>query len=580
VPVLLTLVLAAGLVLELGGLAAVRAAARDPLRGQGVVTSVADGDTVRVRLDGSNSDPLVRLNGIQAFETGECGADLATSRLRQLVQGHRVELRSRSASSTSDGRPLRSLHRGGTDVSEQLLSDGMGLWFPIGTELTDTVRYHRAADEARAAGRGIWRDDLCGRGPGHGVPIEMWVKSDADSNDPQNVNGEYVVVVNRDPTRSLDLSDWSLRDSSQMREIGGPYRFPPGTVVSAGGRVRVHVGRGTDTAATFHMGSPSPIFDNADWATGSGDGAYLSDPRGNVRAAFTYPWTIDCSSPLAGALRIDHVEYDPPGVDTADTEFVRLRNVSTRRVHLDGHQLRKLPYAHEFLPDTHLDPGETLTVVVGRGTSTRLRQFWGSPGNGPILANAGDVVEILTWDERVVDCRSWGVRSCFRDVDATAAHGDAIREVAAAGVAGGYADRTYRPKASVTRAQMATFITRARGLTPTSRAPFPDVPGGDVHAGAIGAVAAAGIADGYPDGTYRPGRQVTRGQMATFLAAAAGLPPVRHVPFTDVPADHAHAGAIGAVAAAGIALGSGGRFEPNGPVTRAQMASFLDRLPG
>jgi hypothetical protein len=69
---------------------------------------------------------------------------------------------------------------------------------------------------------------------------------------------------------------------------------------------------------------------------------------------------------------------------------------------------------------------------------------------------------------------------------------------------------------------MATFLRATYGYEPRVPAGFSDV-GGSPHEGAIGAVAREGVASGYPDGTYRPGAYVTRAQMASFLARAAGL---------------------------------------------------------
>ena len=109
----------------------------------------------------------------------------------------------------------------------------------------------------------------------------------------------------------------------------------------------------------------------------------------------------------------------------------------------------------------------------------------------------------------------------FSDVAGTT-HEAAITAVAAAGIAGGFPDGTFRPGAAVTRGQMASFLMRAlelEGATP----PFEDAVG-TTHAIAIGAVAEAGIAGGFPDGTFRPGAAVTRGQMASFLARGLGLP--------------------------------------------------------
>jgi endonuclease YncB( thermonuclease family) len=405
-------VVAVSLVLLVGVFvpSAAEAAPADPERGRGHVTKVLDGDTLLVRLDGASSDTRIRLIGINAPELGDCGADLATARLRQLVDGRRVTLHAANASSHASGRPLRTVRLprsdgSSLDVNEQLLRDGMGVYFPLQREITDAARYQIAAEEARAAGRGIWRSDLCGQGRHHRHPIDIWVKSDADGNDGDNVNGEYVALVNRHTADAVDLTGWALRDSSLF-----VYRFPAGSRIAPGERLTVRVGTGTDSATTRYMGRTSPLFDNADLVSGMGDGAYLLDERGNVRGSFTYPCSTSCEAPLAGMLRIDAVEYDPPGVDTADNEWVRVRNVAKERIWLDGIQLRVRVHAHEFVTGTYLEPGERLTVRVGRGMDRRTTQYWGK--DAPILRNAGDAAELLTFDERRIDCMSWAGGVC------------------------------------------------------------------------------------------------------------------------------------------------------------------------
>jgi uncharacterized protein YkwD len=161
------------------------------------------------------------------------------------------------------------------------------------------------------------------------------------------------------------------------------------------------------------------------------------------------------------------------------------------------------------------------------------------------------------------------------------AHERAIAAILARGIAGGYADGTYRPGEPVTRGQMATFLARALDLTrPTDpQGTDPTDIAGTAHELAIRAVVGADIAGGFSDGTFRPGGPVSRGQMATFLARALELDldvePI-HLP-SDV-AGTTHDRAIRAVIANGIAGGhADGTYRPANPVTRGQMATFLIR---
>ena len=156
-----------------------------------------------------------------------------------------------------------------------------------------------------------------------------------------------------------------------------------------------------------------------------------------------------------------------------------------------------------------------------------------------------------------------------------------IEAVYAAGIAGGYGDGTYGPGDYFTRGQMAAFLNRALGLAPGDGQSFTDVPTDHTFYLDIEAIYAAGIAGGYGDGNYGPGDNVTRGQMAAFLNRALGLAPGEGPSFDDVSLDHTFYLDIEAIYAAGIAGGYGdGNYGPGDNVTRGQMAAFLARALG
>lgn len=172
--------------------------------------------------------------------------------------------------------------------------------------------------------------------------------------------------------------------------------------------------------------------------------------------------------------------------------------------------------------------------------------------------------------------------------DNDSVHEGAIEAIAAVGITVGCnppANDRYCPGRTVTRAEMASFLTRALNLGEASVEPFADT-SGSVHEASINAIAAAGITTGCnpPDNSnYCPGRQITRGEMASMVARAFDLALTATGPFNDLSGS-IHTNNINAIAAAGIALGcnppENDRFCPTDRVTRGQMASFLTRAIG
>ncbi len=93
----------------------------------------------------------------------------------------------------------------------------------------------------------------------------------------------------------------------------------------------------------------------------------------------------------------------------------------------------------------------------------------------------------------------------------------------------------YCPDDPVTRAQMASFLTRMLSLSDTPLDAFID-DDDSVHHGDINRLAAAGITRGCNPPTndrYCPDDSVTRAQMASFLVRALNLPPASQDRFVD-----------------------------------------------
>jgi hypothetical protein len=156
-----------------------------------------------------------------------------------------------------------------------------------------------------------------------------------------------------------------------------------------------------------------------------------------------------------------------------------------------------------------------------------------------------------------------------------------IERLAAAGITRGCGAGRFCPGDHVTRGQMAAFLVRSLGLEDSDGDRFRD-DNQSIFREDIDTVAEAGITAGCnpPDNDrFCPDRPVTRAQMASFLTRAKHLSG-GSAGFEDISGS-IHADDIEALAAGGITKGcnppDNDRFCPDRPVTRGEMAAFLVR---
>jgi hypothetical protein len=116
----------------------------------------------------------------------------------------------------------------------------------------------------------------------------------------------------------------------------------------------------------------------------------------------------------------------------------------------------------------------------------------------------------------------------FSDVPRTNPFFDQIQWLSEAGVANGFPDGTFDPLGPVKRQQMANFLFNLAGnplYTPPSEPDFSDVPTSNPFFQAIEYLYEFEIANGFPNGTFQPLAPVKRQQMANFLYNLAHRPP-------------------------------------------------------
>ncbi|MDQ1741635.1 MAG: competence protein ComEC, partial [Pseudonocardiales bacterium] len=384
---------------------------------KGKVRYVDDGDTLDADVPGDGLGGLLRIRiiGIQAMEqtvyraaqrAGDCHAVDATKRLEQLVKRSKKRIRVTALfpQSRSRGRRLRSIavrYKGRwRDVGRILVSEGQALWWPGGDEDASNVRYSVLSQRAAAAHRGLFSPSYCGIGPNEGQPIKLWVNWDADGSDNEDVNGEWVKVKNLDPVNPLPLDRWYVRDSSLRR-----FTFPPGATVAPGGEVTLYVGQGEHFDTEYFWGLTRPAFENPSHDDhGMGDGAYLFDPQGDVRASMIYPCRVNCADPYQGAIEL---VAQPRG-----DEYVSIKNNSGAAIDLEGYQLKSRPFGYSFPPGSVLAPGETMRIDTegDPADDTPLEKHWGMTGK--ILYNGGGTASLGSYTDVTLACTAWGSKSC------------------------------------------------------------------------------------------------------------------------------------------------------------------------
>jgi choice-of-anchor B domain-containing protein len=186
------------------------------------------------------------------------------------------------------------------------------------------------------------------------------------------------------------------------------------------------------------------------------------------------------------------------------------------------------------------------TLTVGGTSATGV----GVPNSGQITATT-PVLEPGTANDVVVTIAgltpvtlSGGFFADFLDVDAAHPFHDFVVDAARAGVTAGCGGGDYCPASSVTRAQMAVFLLKAKYGSAheppdATGTVFADVPQGSFAADWIEELASLGITGGCGGGNYCPDATVTRAQMAIFLLktllGSAHTPPAATGLFGDVP---------------------------------------------
>ena len=175
------------------------------------------------------------------------------------------------------------------------------------------------------------------------------------------------------------------------------------------------------------------------------------------------------------------------------------------------------------------------------------------------------------------DCPSRG----FTDLGTVGTwYHEAVDYVLRNGLMGGYGNGLFGPNDNLSRAQFAQILFNKEGRPGVNYLmDFSDVTGEAWFAEAVRWAAAMGIVGGYGNGKFGPNDPITREQLAVMLWRYAGSPAATNKELHFADADEASGYALDALRWAvenGILNGYGdGRLNPVGLATRAQVAQML-----
>lgn len=148
-------------------------------------------------------------------------------------------------------------------------------------------------------------------------------------------------------------------------------------------------------------------------------------------------------------------------------------------------------------------------------------------------------------------------------------------------------DGLIRPEANITRAEVATIFfrlltdeTRESFWSDTNS--YTDVAAGSWYNNAVSTLSAMGILGGYEDGSFRPNASITRAEFAKIAVSFFALEGLDcENPFLDVAPSAWYAESVAAAAEIGLIEGyEGGLFRPDAPITRAEACTIVNRTLG
>jgi micrococcal nuclease len=225
------------------------------------VVSVTDGDTIKVDIDGELTP--VRLIGINAPESGQAFYAESKAKLDDLVSNKSVRLEKDLTNIDDFGRLLRYVFEGHTFVNEQMVISGLATAKDYEPDTKYSEILHSAETDAINEQLAIWAT-------GDSQISVYTFNYDAAGNDNENLNNEYVTLIN-DGTSQIDMTGWTMQDDANHTFYFPAFKLDPAK------KVTIYTGTGKNTQNELYWNNTGTAI----WNNG-GDVLYLRNAKGEL----------------------------------------------------------------------------------------------------------------------------------------------------------------------------------------------------------------------------------------------------------------------------------------------------------
>ena len=225
--------------------------------------------------------------------------------------------------------------------------------------------------------------------------------------------------------------------------------------------------------------------------------------------------------------------FDVVDISGSKIELVKLRKTANGiafEVEPGGFSPFVLVWENIVIPDIPVTPAEPVYEPNWLNTTDHFGYIIGYE-DGTIKPNASITrAEVATIFFRLLTDEArdkfWTETNSYSDVAETAWYNNAVSTLSRMGILGGYEDGTFRPNASITRAEFAKIAVSFFEYKDISAENiFTDVAAGSWYENFVAVAAKLGLIEGYAGNVYRPNESITRAEACTIINRTLGRAP-------------------------------------------------------